>query len=86
MLTEKEGWLVGWKSISRYIGKHPNTAKKYHVKYGMPVRRDPGGGAVALKYELGRWLIEFDELMKKYNGKAYEHLAKRFKKSGKINC
>jgi len=85
MLTGKEGWLAGWKSIAGYIGKHVNTAKKYHHNYVMPVHRDPGGSAVALRYELDRWLIEFDELMKKYNGKACEHLAKRFKKSGKIN-
>jgi len=74
----EEGWLSGWKTIARYIGKHPNTARKYHRKYGMPVRRDPGNTAVALKHELDGWLVRYHELVKKYGGESIS-LESRFK-------
>jgi hypothetical protein len=83
MFGEKDGWIVSWKKIAAYIGKTEKTAKRYHKLYGMPVRRDPGGTAIGLKPEINLWLIKFDELMRKYNGKAYEHLVKRFKKAEK---
>ena len=81
MLHPENGWLVGWQKIAAYIGKTVKTAKRYHKLYGMPVRRDPGSTAVALEYELDRWLIEFDDLVKRYDkGLAFKALAKRFKK------
>ena len=78
MFGEKDGWLTGWKTIARYIGSHPNTARKYHRKYGMPVRRDPGNTAVALKHELDGWLVRFNDLVKKY-GTESAGLEHRFK-------
>jgi len=82
MFGEKDGWLTGWKTIARYIGRHPNTAKKYHLKYGMPVRRDPGNTAVALKHELDGWLVRFNELVKRYgtDSVGLEHRFKAKKK------
>lgn len=64
-----EGWLSGWKAIAKYINRAIRTAKRYHKKYGMPVRRLPGKRPVALPYELDLWLIEFDKLRKRHKRK-----------------
>ena len=58
----KDSWLTGWKEIAAYINKHVDTAIKYHKEYGMPVRRDPGGGAFAFKHEIDYWASRFSEL------------------------
>lgn len=62
-----DGWLTGWKQIAKYIDRTTKTAKRYHKKHGMTVRRSPGGKPIALTYELDKWLIYFDEIRKKCN-------------------
>jgi len=60
------GWLSGWKSIASYCGGiSVTTARKYHRKYGLPVRRLPGGQPVAIQLELDNWLVIMDETAKK---------------------
>jgi len=61
----QDGWLTGWKDICVYIRRCEDTAKTYANKYGMPVRKLPGGSVQALPYELDEWSIEFDKLKKK---------------------
>jgi len=60
-----KGWLTGWKEIAGYIGQTVKTAKKYHEKFGMTIRRGPGNKPIALSYELDSWLVKFDQLKKK---------------------
>jgi len=64
----RDGWLTGWKAIARYINRSIRTAKRYHYKYSMPVRRLPGS-VHALPYELDRWLVLFDEIRKRHKRK-----------------
>jgi len=63
-----KGWLTGWKEIAGYISQTIKTAKKYHKKYGMTIRRGPGGKPIALPSELDKWLIKFDDLKKTKKG------------------
>jgi predicted DNA-binding transcriptional regulator AlpA len=60
-----EGWLTGWKEISKYIGVSKDTCKRYIKQYSLPIKRRPGGRPSAIPYEVDNWLIEFDKLKKK---------------------
>jgi len=60
-----EGWLVGWKSISKYVHMDKRTLKQLHTEYGFPIRTLPSGTKVALSAELDAWLIYFTEEEKK---------------------
>lgn len=55
-------WVCGWESIAAYIHRHPDTAKRYHKRFGMPIHRDPGGRPIALTQQIDIWLIEFNLL------------------------
>jgi len=55
------GWLYGWKAIASKCGVTVKTVKKYYKIAGLPIRRTPTGKPVALRYELDRWLILYDE-------------------------
>ena len=57
-------WLTGWKAIANYIDTSVKTAKKYHKKYGMPVRRGPTNKPIALQEELDQWLVGFGKKKK----------------------
>ncbi len=54
----KEGWLSGWKSISNFFQVCVDTAKKYEREYGLPIRRDPGGGPVLIKKDALDWMTK----------------------------
>jgi len=56
-----EGWLVGWKSISKYVHMDRQTIKRLQKECGMPIRMLPSGTHVALSAELDAWLIHFTE-------------------------
>ena len=69
-MTNPLPWLTGWNAIGRHIGTTDwKTMKKYVKKYGMPVRRMPGGRPVAIPEELTHWLVGFDERRKKLERK-----------------
>jgi hypothetical protein len=57
-----EGWLTGWKAISKYVGKHERTCKRYRKRYSLPIKKDPGGRPIAIPYELDEWLINFNRI------------------------
>ncbi len=63
-----EEWLYGWKAIAERCSVTVKTAKKYHNKYGMTVRRGPKNKPIALPHELDQWLINFDEIKRKLKG------------------
>jgi len=65
----RDGWIRTWGEIAKYIGTSTKTAKKWAKKYGLPVRRLPGGGVAAIKAELDLWLIKFDENLEKLKKK-----------------
>lgn len=47
-------WVRTWPGIALYLGKLSiSTVKRYHYKYGMPVRHGPR--VSALKHELDEW-------------------------------
>ena len=48
--------LVGWKQISAWMQRAPNTLRKYKHEYGMPIYYDPSGSPVAFPAELTAWL------------------------------
>lgn len=52
---KKFGQLNGWKAIAQYCECSIETAKK-RCKSGMPVRKPPSGGVVALPYEIDQWI------------------------------
>jgi len=60
-----EGWLVGWKSISKYVGMDKRTMRNLHEEHGLPIRTLPSGTKVALSAELDAWLIHFTQDIKK---------------------
>lgn len=60
-----EGWLTGWKMISRYVGLHKRTCQRYTKRYKMPVNFLPGGTPVAVSMELDEWLRVFSNIKKK---------------------
>jgi len=64
-MTLLKGWLREWKEIAQFCSMSVKTAKKYHKKYGMPVRRGPGNKPHAIIPELHAWLVEFDKKKKK---------------------
>ena len=66
------GWISGWSNIADYIGRSIPTAKRYHYRFHMPVRRIPGMSPVCLSPELDMWLIEFDRLVKERREKENE--------------
>ncbi|KKM93921.1 hypothetical protein LCGC14_1203530 [marine sediment metagenome] len=69
-MTTPLPWLAGWKRIGNFIGvTDRKTLKKYKRKFGLPIRRLPGGRPVAIPEELTAWLIEFGERCKKAEGK-----------------
>ncbi|KKN00230.1 hypothetical protein LCGC14_1139850 [marine sediment metagenome] len=69
-MTTSLPWLTGWKKIGAHIGiTDRQTLKKYKRKYGLPVRRLPGGRPVAIPEELNMWLVEFDNRRRKLEGK-----------------
>lgn len=60
-MTIVKKWAMGWKQIGFYLDRSAQTAKRYHKRYGMPVRRDPGGRPIALLSEIDEWLLGFGE-------------------------
>jgi hypothetical protein len=46
-------WVTTWPRIARYLSVSVATVKRYHYKYGMPVRHGPV--VSALKHELDEW-------------------------------
>lgn len=66
-----EGWLVGWKEISKYTHMDRRTMKLLHEERGMPIRTLPSGTKVALSAELDAWLIYFTEEKKKLSPKLF---------------
>jgi len=63
-----QGWITTWKSIAKYIDRSIKTAKMYHIKYKMPVRRLPGNMPAILPGEVDEWLVQFDEIKKNERG------------------
>jgi len=51
--------------ISAYLSCSIKTAKRYHKRWGMPIRRAPGNMPIALKDELNEWLTLADEKKKR---------------------
>ena len=66
-----KGWLSGWKAIANYIDRSVKTAKKYHKRYGMPVRRGPRNMPMALPHELDGWLRVSDGKKEEVYGYVY---------------
>jgi len=60
-----EGFIVGWKGIGSFFGVSGRTVKRWHKKYGMPIRRTPENRPAITKYEAYHWLIEFNKEMEK---------------------
>ena len=60
----KDGWIVGWKDIARYIGCSHRTAKRWHKIHSIPIYRLPSNKPVAVKYMLDQWLIEYNRIKK----------------------
>lgn len=56
----KSGWLIGWEEVAEYLGRSIRTAKTYYYRYSLPIRHDPGGHVIALRSEIDKWRIEFD--------------------------
>jgi len=50
--------IVGWKQISRYVDLSIRTTQKLYYEHGLPVRKLPTGGRIALTEELDRWVKE----------------------------
>lgn len=67
------GWLVGWKTISKYLGVSIPTAWKYMNKFSLPIYRNYGM-VKALPYEIDSWLIAFNRRRKKKIHKPTEYL------------
>lgn len=63
-----QGWKTGWKEIAKYIGRSVKTAKLYHYKYSLPVKRLPGNCPAIIPYEVDLWLINFDRRKKLQKG------------------
>ena len=55
MTNKKMGWLSGWKIIAEYCDVTVQTAKKYSVKKGLPVKK-VGNKVFALPADLDGWL------------------------------
>jgi len=64
------GWLTGWKRIAEYCNVSIRTAKTYHYKFGMPIKRLPGGSPQALPVELDNWSIFFHQKKQEQKKKA----------------
>jgi len=55
----KEKLLTGWKEISTYLRCNEKTARRWELKYALPIRRHAGQGKSrvhAYKEELDEWL------------------------------
>lgn len=70
-MTEKleQGWFVGWKEISNYLGVSVRTAKKYYYEFSMPVRKSPTDNPMINPDEVDTWLRHYDEMSKLFNKK-----------------
>jgi hypothetical protein len=59
---DDENWLVGWKSIGKYIGKSGKTAQRY-ARGGMPFFRDAGGRPMAKPSMIDDYIVELNQDM-----------------------
>ncbi len=60
MDSENQGWLKGWKEISKYLGRSQRTLQRWE-KSGLPIMRDPAGRPIAKPEHIDRWLIKLNE-------------------------
>lgn len=54
--------LQGWKEIAGYLRIHPQTAKRYKRKFGMPVCYMPSGKPCISIKMIHQWLLEAERL------------------------
>lgn len=59
------GILQGWKEIGRHIGRSGRTARRWYDKQKMPVRYNLAGRPFAFIYEIDKWMLIVDELLRK---------------------
>jgi len=59
------GIIQGWREIGRHIGRSGRTARRWHDKYNLPVRRSCTGRPFAFTFELDTYVLKVDELIKK---------------------
>ena len=57
-MSDEDRVLRTWKEVGAYVGVSDQTAKRYHKKYNMPVRRLPCGTVFASSKRIREWLIE----------------------------
>lgn len=48
--------LDGWKAIAEFLGVHPETAKDWGRRFGMPTRKWGPKKVVAYSTELRAWV------------------------------
>ena len=53
MTENKIGVITGWKRIAEFFDVSVSTAKRWHKKRRLPLRRTPGGQPSAVPAELG---------------------------------
>jgi len=54
-------WLIGWKSIAKYLGISVPTAKRWFQGSEIPVRHPPGMMVRAPKADLDAWAAKYAE-------------------------
>ncbi len=50
------GWVTGWKEISKFCGLSKDCVVKNFKKWNLPVRKLPNGKPAAIPSELDQWL------------------------------
>ncbi len=63
-------FVTGWRGICKLLNvKDVKALRRYADRYGMPIRRLPGGRPIVIVTELETWLVEFDKRRKKLKQK-----------------
>ena len=57
---DEDDWLVGWKSIGKYVGRSPRTAHRW-AREGMPFFRDPAGRPIAKRSHLDDYIVGLNQ-------------------------
>lgn len=48
MTVGEDRRLVGWKAISKFLGRDVRTARRWELERGLPLHRVPGGGSATV--------------------------------------